>query len=62
MSFDDETIPCPTCWLPADLVPAPAWDTNNPRSRCPKGHENTLVPAVLVHLRTLRDRVADRPA
>jgi hypothetical protein len=61
VNFDDETIPCPTCWLPADLVAPPAWDTN-PHSLCPKGHDNSLVPAVLAHLRTLQDRVADRPA
>jgi hypothetical protein len=61
VNFDDETIPCPTCWLPADLVAPPAWDTNL-HSLCPKGHDNSLVPAVLAHLRTLQDRVADRPA
>jgi len=59
--FDDDTVPCPTCWLPADLVAPPAWDTN-PHSHCPRGHDNTLVPAVLAHLRTLQQRVADRPA
>jgi hypothetical protein len=61
VNFDEETIPCPTCWLPADLVAPPAWDVN-PHSLCPKGHDNTLVPAVLAHLRTMQDRVADRPA
>jgi hypothetical protein len=58
---DDEMVPCPTCWLPADLVPPTAHDTNH-HSRCPRGHDNTLVPAVLAHLRTLMDRVVDRPA
>lgn len=61
MSFDDQTVPCPTCWLPADLVAPPAWDTN-PHSQCPKGHDNSLVPAVLAHLRTLQAVSADRPA
>jgi hypothetical protein len=59
--FDQETVPCPTCWLPADLVAPPAWDSN-PRSVCPRGHDNSLIPAVLSHLRTLQHRVADRPA
>lgn len=61
MSFDEETLPCPTCWLPADLVAPPAWDTN-PHTVCPKGHDNSLVPAVLAHLRTLQDRPLERPA
>lgn len=48
----NELVPCPTCWLPADLVdPAPYEDF--PRSSCPKGHINTLIPAVLAHLRSL---------
>jgi hypothetical protein len=61
MNFDEETIPCPTCWLPADLVAPPAWDSN-PHSVCPSGHDNTLVPAVLAHLRTLQDKIIERPA
>lgn len=61
MSFDQETVPCPTCWLPADLVAPPGYDAN-PHSVCPRGHENSLVPAVLAHLRALQDRVVDRPA
>jgi hypothetical protein len=61
MNFDEETIPCPTCWLPADLVSPPAWDSN-PHSVCPSGHDNTLVPAVLAHLRTLQDKIIERPA
>jgi hypothetical protein len=61
VNFDEETIPCPTCWLPADLVAPPASDVH-PHSLCLNGHDNTLVPAVLAHLRTLQDRVADRPA
>jgi hypothetical protein len=60
MSWDD-VVPCPTCWLPADLVAPGAHDTNF-HSHCPKGHDNTLVPAVLAHLRTLQDKVVDRPA
>jgi hypothetical protein len=47
--------------LPADLVAPPAWDTN-PHSVCPSGHDNTLVPAVLAHLRTLQDKNIERPA
>lgn len=61
MNFDEDTVPCPTCWLPADLVAPPAWDTN-PHSVCPRGHDNALIPAVLAHLRTLQARVTDRPA
>jgi hypothetical protein len=57
----DELVPCPTCWLPADLL-APLPHDTNPRSRCPKGHENTLVPAVLAHLRSLAAGAADRTA
>lgn len=60
MSWDD-LLPCPTCWLPADIVPPAAHETN-PHSVCPKGHDNTLIPAVLAHLRTLQDKVVDRPA
>jgi hypothetical protein len=61
VNFDEETIPCPTCWLPADLVAPPAWDTN-PHSACPRGHDNSLIPAVLAHLRTLQDKITERPA
>lgn len=49
---EEELVACPTCWLPADVLPPIPYDTN-PRSRCPRGHENTLVPAVLEHLRSL---------
>lgn len=61
MSSDDRMVPCPTCWLLADLLPPLPSDTNF-RSRCPRGHENTLVPAVLAHLRSLMDGAVDRPA
>ncbi len=61
MSWDDDIVPCPTCWLPADLVPPAPYDTNV-HSLCPRGHDNTLVPAVLAHLRTLQQKVVDRPA
>ncbi len=61
MSSDDRMVPCPTCWLLADLLPPLLYDTNF-RSRCPRGHENTLVPAVLAHLRSLMDGAVDRPA
>ncbi len=60
MTWDD-VVPCPTCWLPADLITPAAYDTH-PHSVCPRGHHNTLVPAVLAHLRTLQDKVVDRPA
>ncbi|MDQ6726298.1 MAG: hypothetical protein M3066_09085 [Actinomycetota bacterium] len=61
MSLDDEMVPCPTCWLPADLLPPPPYDPH-PHSRCPRGHENTLVPVVLAHLRSLMGCAVDRPA
>lgn len=61
MNFDQETVPCPTCWLPADLTDPPPFDTNR-HSVCPRGHDNTLVPAVLAHLRALGDAAVDRPA
>lgn len=47
-----ELIPCPTCWLPADLLP-PGPHESFPHSHCPKGHDNTVIPAVLAHLRSL---------
>lgn len=49
---EHDMVPCPRCWLPADVLPPLPHDTN-PRSRCPRGHENTLIPAVLEHLRSL---------
>ena len=61
MSWEEDIVPCPTCWLPADLVPPSDWDTNY-HSHCPRGHDNTLVPAVLAHIRALQQKVADRPA
>jgi len=61
MSAADELVPCPTCWLPADLV-APKDVDLNYHSHCPRGHDNTLVPAVLRHLRSLMARATDRPA
>ena len=60
MSCED-TVPCPTCWLPADVVEPTPYDINH-HSRCPRGHDNTLVPLVLAHLRTLMARAAGRPA
>ncbi len=62
MNFDAETVPCPTCWLPADLVLSKVWGDTNPHSLCPRGHDNSLIPAVLAHLRTMQDRVVERPA
>ncbi len=52
MSPDDEVIPCATCWVLADLIPPPPGDGLY-RSRCPRGHENSLAPVVLDYLRTL---------
>ncbi len=47
-----DTIPCPTCWLPADLVAPTAVDVLH-HSHCPRGHDNALAPAVLEHLRRI---------
>ena len=52
MGPDDEVIPCPTCWLLADLIP-PTASEGLYRSRCARGHENTLVPSVLVYLQDM---------
>lgn len=52
MGPDDEVVPCPTCWLLADLI-APAPPGGLYRSRCARGHENTLAPSVLLHLRDM---------
>lgn len=49
---EDELLPCPTCWLPADVVP-PGPHELFPHTRCPKGHDNTLIPAVLDYLRSI---------
>jgi hypothetical protein len=49
MGADDEVVPCPTCWLLADLI-APDGAGGLYRSRCARGHENTLAPAVLDYL------------
>ena len=51
----NEMLPCPTCWLPADVLPAGPYDTFA-HARCPKGHDNALIPAVLAHLRSLEAR------
>lgn len=50
--LEQDLVPCPRCWLPADVLPPLPHDTNM-RSWCPRGHESTLVPAVLEHLRSL---------
>jgi len=52
MHPDDEVVPCPTCWLLADLIPAGPHE-DFPRSRCARGHENSLVPSVLVYLKDM---------
>lgn len=49
---EQDLVPCPRCWLPADVLP-PLPHTTFLRSKCPRGHENTLTPAVLAHLRSL---------
>lgn len=58
---DHELVPCPTCWLPADLL-APVPPDIFHHSYCPRGHNNTLIPAVLAHLRTLGQPPVDRSA
>ncbi|HEX7277539.1 MAG TPA: hypothetical protein VF244_09215 [Acidimicrobiales bacterium] len=50
--MDDDVVPCPTCWLLADVV-APITGSSMQRSVCGRGHENTLPPTVLGYLRTL---------
>ena len=52
MGPDDEVVPCPTCWLLADLI-APGGQGGLYRSRCARGHENTLAPSVLTHLKEM---------
>jgi hypothetical protein len=42
-------VPCPTCWLLADLRHAEPMS----ESLCPRGHRNTLAPVVLVYLLAL---------
>jgi hypothetical protein len=52
MDPDDEVVPCPTCWLLADLI-APDTGSGLYRSRCARGHENTLAPSVLTYLQEM---------
>lgn len=61
MAWEDEVVPCPTCWLAADLVAPTAYDIFF-HSRCPRGHDNTLVPDVLAHLRNMQADIVGRPA
>ena len=61
MDGDNELIPCPTCWLPADVVPPPPYE-DFPHARCAAGHDNALVPAVLAYLRSLNDTTFPRSA
>lgn len=49
---DDEVVPCPTCWVLADLLP-PLPGGALRRSSCPRGHVNSLAPAVLDYLQVL---------
>jgi hypothetical protein len=44
-------VPCPTCWLPAEVVSVPFDQLRH--SRCVDGHDNALAPAVLSHLLSL---------
>ena len=48
----DDAVACPTCWLIADVIPPLPHDSLY-RSRCPRGHEHTLVPAVHEYLHSL---------
>ena len=59
--MEEELIPCPRCWLPADLVPPPPYE-NFPHARCAAGHDSTLIPAVLAHLRATRDQAFPQSA
>ena len=52
MGPDDQVVPCPTCWLLADLI-APGANGGLYRSRCARGHENTLAPSVLTYLQEM---------
>ena len=52
LDHTDELVPCPTCWLPADLVPAGPHE-DFPHAKCARGHDNSLIPAVLEHLRAI---------
>ena len=45
-----ELVPCSTCWLPADLVAAGP-NEDFPHAKCARGHDNSLIPSVLEHLR-----------
>lgn len=54
-----ELIPCVRCWSVAELLP-PADHSVLPRSRCVEGHEHSLAPAVLLHLRQMRDTLMRR--
>ena len=58
---DEELVPCPTCWLPADLVPPPP-NEDFFHARCARGHDNALVPAVLEYLRSLPPTAYPRSA
>lgn len=48
----DGGIPCPTCWLPCNVVVV-EFDTML-HSDCFRGHDNTLAPTVLSHLIEVR--------
>ncbi|MGH9278575.1 MAG: hypothetical protein ACRD12_10795 [Acidimicrobiales bacterium] len=59
--MDENVVPCPTCWVLADLLP-PAAHSSLSRSRCPAGHENTLAPPVLDYLRSMLGPAFERSA
>jgi hypothetical protein len=58
---EDDVVPCPTCWLLAEVVPPPPYQ-NFPHAICPKGHDNTLIPAVHEHLRSMLGPAFSKPA
>jgi hypothetical protein len=55
-----ELIPCPTCSQVAEVVTVP-FDAMS-HSRCVKGHDNTLIPSVLRHLRSLAEGAEPKSA
>lgn len=47
-----EVVPCPTCLILADLLPARQGEALR-RSSCARGHENSIAPTVLRYLQEL---------
>jgi hypothetical protein len=58
--MEREYVPCPTCTVNAAEVIPPANPGDFPRSRCIFGHECSLIPDVLTHLRQIRDLAEQR--